>query len=462
MDQRSSIQSPGGGVAYKLLREVESLGYPAVTGYDTIEHACLTDVGVRRSHNQDNHAALLATDLEQWQGRGHIFLVADGMGAHAVGELASKLAVDIIPHTYSKHAQEGAAAALRKAFVEANLSIHARGQQNPEFEGMGTTGTALLIRPEGVWVGHVGDSRAYRIRGGQIEQLSFDHSLHWELARRQRIDPEKLQGIPSNVIVRSLGPEPLVQVDVEGPHPIAPGDIYVLCSDGLSGPLSDHEIGAVASVLPPAEACRFMVDLANLRGGPDNITVIIVRVDGESQDGEVMQPARNRTPLHRRIPWPFAALGLGVLLAAGAAWLTYKEVWGGVPAFLLAAVSLAAGLVGLLVNYKQEKEQLANQPEPPRIQVYSHASCRIERPLLDKLARAEGILQQRVRDKQWDVDWATLQYHHDQAVTHLNQGALPDTFREYCRALGILTEALLKQHNREEVFQPVWDKTHDS
>src|SRR5262249_34139994 len=192
-------------------------------------------------------------------------MVADGMGAHAVGELASKLAIDIIPHTYTKYAHEGPAAALRKAFVEANLSIHNRGQQNREFAGMGTTGTALLLRPEGVWIGHVGDSRAYRIRAGQIEQLSFDHSLHWELARRQHINPDKLQGIPSNVIVRSLGPEPLVQVDVEGPHLVCGGDIYVLCSDGLSGPLSDHEIGAIATVLPPAEACRFLVDLANLR-----------------------------------------------------------------------------------------------------------------------------------------------------------------------------------------------------
>src|SRR5437660_1025485 len=127
------------------------------------------------------------------------------MGAHAVGEMASELAAKIILHTYHKHSLEGAASALRKAFVEANASIHARGQQNREFEGMGTTSTALLIRPEGVWVGHVGDSRAYRVRKGKIEQLSFDHSLVWEFARRQRVDPDSVQGIPSNVIIRSLG-----------------------------------------------------------------------------------------------------------------------------------------------------------------------------------------------------------------------------------------------------------------
>src|SRR5438552_340066 len=139
------------------------------------------------------------------------------MGAHAVGELASKLAADIITHTYQKYAGQGSAPALRKSFIEANATIHNRGQQNREFQGMGTTATALLLRPEGAWIGHVGDSRAYRIRDGFIEQLSFDHSLVWEMAKRQGVNPEVLLGIPANVIVRSLGPEPLVQVYLEGP-----------------------------------------------------------------------------------------------------------------------------------------------------------------------------------------------------------------------------------------------------
>src|SRR5947209_14444358 len=202
------------------------------------------------------------------------------MGAHAVGEKASEQATRVIPHTYDKYAEHGPVPALRKAFIEANASIHACGQQNREFEGMGTTGTALVLRPEGAWVGHVGDSRVYRIRNGQIEQLSFDHSLVWELARRQRVNPEDLHGIPPNVIVRSLGPEPLVQVDIEGPHPVLPGDVYLLCSDGLSGQVTDREIGAVVTALPPAEACRFLVHLANLQGGPDNITVLVIRVAG--------------------------------------------------------------------------------------------------------------------------------------------------------------------------------------
>ena len=261
-------------------------------GFDNLEHANLTDVGVRRSHNEDNKAMLLAGDLDKWMVQGHLFLVADGMGAHATGEKASELATQIIPHTYNKHAQQGPVAALRKAFIEANASIHSRGQQNREFEGMGTTGTALLVRQEGVWVGHVGDSRVYRIRDGVIEQLTFDHSLVWVYAKQQRIDPDKVENIPHNVIVRSLGPEPLVQVDVEGPHPLQPGDVYVLCSDGLSGQVTDPEIGAVATALPPAEACRFLVDLANLRGGPDNITLIIINLRGNPAEAKTSKPPR--------------------------------------------------------------------------------------------------------------------------------------------------------------------------
>src|SRR5262249_32938273 len=158
-------------------------------------------------------------------------------------------------------------------------------------------------------------SRAYRIRGEQIEQMSFDHSLHWEMARRQGVDPDGLRGIPSNVIVRSLGPEPLVQVDLEGPYPVQPGDMYVLCSDGLSGQLSDTEIGAIARLLPLAEACRLLIDLANLGGGPDNITVLIVRIN--DQHGAQSGSGAKSQPWYRLVPWPVSALLLGVLLAGG-------------------------------------------------------------------------------------------------------------------------------------------------
>src|SRR5262245_44863354 len=375
-----------------------------VTSFDQIEQANLTDVGVRRSHNQDNLAVHLATDLEQWQKSGHFFMVADGMGGHAVGEKASELASSVVLHTYRKHAQDGAPAALRKAFMEANATIHACGEQNREFLGMGTTSTALILRPEGAWIGHVGDSRAYRIRNGQIEQLTYDHSYVWEIARLKHIDPADVQDFPTNVIHRCLGPQPLVQVDIEGPHPVLPGDIFLLCSDGLSGPVNDNEIGVVASLLPPKEACQFLVDLANLRGGPDNITAIIVRVNGgpPSVTAPVPSPPRrSRPPLWARVPWPLLALLGGVVLAALAIALYFwPGGWVAVLLFLLAFFTIGAGGVGLWLDSKRPPRPGEEEHHEPH--VYVQKSCKLDRDLLDKVARAEQTLKQRVEERQWE------------------------------------------------------------
>jgi protein phosphatase len=441
-----------------------------VIGYEDIEYASQTDVGVRRSHNQDAYAALPASDAEQWRGRGHVFLVADGMGAHAVGELASKLAADSIPHIYSKHSREGPVAALRKAFIETNLSIHTRGQQNREFEGMGTTATAVLLRPEGAWIGHVGDSRAYRVRDGRIEQLSFDHSLVWELARRQRKDPAELQGIPSNVIVRSLGPEPLVQVDVEGPHPVQPGDYFVLCSDGLSGPVSDREIGAIVSALPPPEACRFLVHLANLQGGPDNITAIVVRV-GKPEGGAASVNGR-KPPRVSRDPgkppfsqtlgqtlkrvWPFVLLFLGIGLSSLS--LTIHQLPGLVMVpFLLAIAALIAGVFGLILQTRQEKSQTPEETYVPRTRVYRQTPCAIDHALVERMARAVSELEERIHDRNWQADWDKSRAERELAEEQRQRGDYLEAFRGYCHAMMTLMNAVQQQRAKEEVFKPLWD-----
>jgi protein phosphatase len=431
-----------------------------VNRFDQIEYYRLSDVGVRRSHNQDNSAVLPAKDEEEWRQRGHLFLVADGMGAHAVGEKASEQAAGVIPHLYNKHAQQGPASALRKAFVEANASIHACGQQNREFEGMGTTTTALLLRPDGAWIGHVGDSRAYRIRDGWIEQLSYDHSLVWEYARLKHVDPAEVQDIPSNVIHRCLGPEPFVQVDVEGPHPVRAGDIFLLCSDGLSGPVSDREMGAVASVLPPKEACQLLVDLANLRGGPDNITVLIVKVaNGPSSNGQGEISAKGKETHWPRPPWWLTSLLSGTLCAAGAAGLQYYDLPGGLLVFLLAVGAILAGLVGLVLYYQREKELRAVEEDLPQPRIHRKLQCLIERPMVDRLEKALEALRQRVNERHWETDWNAYQDHRARGDEALVRGDLPTAFREFCRAMLPLTESLSRQRNKEEVFQPLWDKT---
>lgn len=429
-----------------------------VTGNDKIEHASLTDVGIRRSNNQDSHAVLLAGDDQLWQKQGHIFLVADGMGAHAVGELASELAASIIPLTYHKYAENGANVALQKAFVEANASIHERGQQNRDFQGMGTTGTALLLRPEGAWIGHVGDSRAYRIRDGHIEQLSFDHSLVWELARRQKMKPEELQGIPTNVIVRSLGPDSQVQVDVEGPHPVRAGDVFLLCSDGLSGQLSDHEIGVLASTLSPAEACQFLIDLANLRGGPDNITVVIVRVNDGWKSTESKEKVGQRRWM--TTTWPIGALLVGFVFATQAIHLiAERQRTGGLILITMAGISLLLGLWGLFINNRAERTKDARPVWRPRLKVYGDGSSHVDETLLNKLIQAQSGFAQFLRDKEWDADWETVAKHQQIAEKCRADADLVGCFREYCRSMRPLSEALHRQRHKTDVLPNFWEKS---
>ena len=446
-----------------------------VIGFNEIEYASHTDVGVKRSHNQDSHAVMPAADEEHWQQCGHVFLVADGMGAHAVGELASKLAVDNIPHIFSKYVQEGPIVALRRAFVETNSTIFTRGKQNREFEGMGTTGTALVIRPEGAWVGHVGDSRAYRIRAGFIEQLSFDHSLLWELARRQRKSPEELTGIPANVIVRSLGPEATVQVDVEGPHPLEQGDVFLLCSDGLSGQVNDRVIGAVVSALPPEEATRFLVHMANLQGGPDNTTVIVVRVGGESRSvnvdshtevvfptSEVAEPVVPRFALLMyhlgRVPWAFVQLALGILMAIVAIASYATELPVDILAFIVSGLLLLGGIVTLMVQSIRESRKDTNKPEERVLQVYRQTACPLDAAAYERLLESARSLEEDIKGRAWEYDDKGYHDRLRQAAQHFKHHRLRDAFRELCRAMLVLMEAVHLYRGRSEGFKPLWDK----
>lgn len=441
--------------------------------FNEIEYASHTDVGIRRSHNQDAHAAMPATDEEHWTKIGHVFLIADGMGAHAVGELASKMAVDNIPHIFSKYAREGAGAALRRAFTEANSTIFTRAKKTVEFKGMGTTGTALVLRPEGAWIGHVGDSRAYRVRAGVIEQLSFDHSLLWELARRQRKSPEELTGVPSNVIVRSLGPEATVQVDVEGPHPLERGDVFLLCSDGLSGLVNDRVIGAVITALPPEEAVRFLVHMANLNGGLDNTTVIVVRVGGEPRlsgiDGQadVVFPISGKPKPFvprfvlmmyylRRLPWAFLLLALGIVLAVVAIVLTVLAMTGGMVAFILAGLALLAGIVTLMVQSIGENRNVADEPEERPLQVYRQTPCPLDADTYERLVQSAKSLQDGIKEKEWQYDAKTYQERLKPAAAHFKQQRFREAFREQCRAMLVLMDAVHNYRGKNEDFKPTW------
>ena len=282
-----------------------------------------TDIGRRRSNNQDAKAVLPATPQE-YRGRGWLFVVADGMGAHAAGELASAMAADRLPKLYEQREDFSPPLALKQSLERVNAEIHAKGESGFEFRGMGTTCTALVLLPRGAIIGHVGDSRCYRVRGKTIEQLSRDHSLVWELEAAGGMSREQAaDAAPKNIITRSMGPHAQVDCDLEGPFPVSAGDTYVLCSDGLSGQAADAEIGLLAAALEPAAATAALVGLALARGAPDNVTVIVVRAGEE----EATRPSRKDAdwPLSEqaissrqrsRRSWAALATAAGFLLAA--------------------------------------------------------------------------------------------------------------------------------------------------
>jgi protein phosphatase len=436
-----------------------------VSAFEPVRFAALTDVGVKRSHNQDACAVNPAVDAAGFAAQGHVFVVADGMGGHAVGEKASAKAVRDIPFLYAKHARDGVIPAIRRAFQETNTNIYTIGQQNPEFRGLGTTSTALILRPEGAWVGHVGDSRAYRIRGGMAEQLTFDHSWVWEIAKRQGVDPDELGDFKKNVIIRSLGPDPEVEVDIEGPHPVLPGDAFLLCSDGLTGVVTPQEVGAVVTALPPDEAARFLVHLANLRGGPDNITVLIVQVPGGNAPGEAPKkaakpgvPSRLFKWWNRRVPWPFSLVGAGCAVALLSLFAQQAAIPGAPVLFGLAAVFIVAGLIGLLIQSQKEPPpvELAADDAPRELKVYKKHDCTLNAALTEKFTDAESSLLEAMRGQGVPADFDQHAKLAAEAEAAAGKGDACAAFCARCRSLLFLAEAFHKARHKQESFRPNW------
>jgi len=273
-----------------------------VTGSIRLRIFGLTHPGRVRSENQDRFVAadlaargaiLDGGEEELHPGpQGVLLVVADGMGGEAAGGLASEIAVDRIldgmvggapgdagegPGVTPHHFAHG----LRRAVEEANLAIHHHAEANPAFRGMGTTVTAAGIVGGQLFLAQVGDSRAYLVREGETVQLTRDQSLLQHLLDAGQItEEEAARSDRRNVILQALGPSPRVAVDLTVQQ-LRRGDALVLCSDGLSGLVRREEIGRfVAEDRDLREVCRDLVALANSRGGPDNVTVLVARFDG--------------------------------------------------------------------------------------------------------------------------------------------------------------------------------------
>ncbi|HTI51455.1 MAG TPA: protein phosphatase 2C domain-containing protein [Planctomycetaceae bacterium] len=422
-----------------------------------VEYAALSDIGFRRRNNQDSYAVQISPSREQWSDRGHLFLVADGMGGHAVGELASKLAADIIPHTFLKLRDQSADEALKAAVLAGNATINARGEMNRDFTRMGTTCTTLVLNPQGALIAHVGDSRAYRIRGDRIEQLTFDHSLQWELLRQGKMSPEEIfRREPRNVITRSLGPSASVQVDVEGPYPTRPHDIYVLCSDGLSSLVRDEEIGIAVRELPAAEACRLLVDIANLRGGPDNITVVVVRV-GEippelPQEGPPPEVA-SAADSHLSWIWPITLFLAGVAFIAGHLLTRFERPIAGV---LVQALGIV-GVGGLLFASVRLRRLAGDRSALSRIAPgtpYRTSSAKITPTFVNELANVEYNLQRSAIEEGWSIDWNRHSHVFQLAKDALAEKRYPDALRDYAKAIHVLMGGIhLLRKQRDQMLR---------
>jgi PPM family protein phosphatase len=240
--------------------------------------AGLTDVGRKRDHNEDRFVLLPEFG---------VFMVADGMGGHQCGEVASRMATATVAgflreRRLAGRGEVGIPEILRCALVEANEHIYHRGMKSYGHRGMGTTVVAAAYARERsiMYVAHAGDSRCYRLRKSALSQITRDHSLVEEALRtRPDISATDLSFLPSNVITRALGVEPTVDIDLVEDH-VELGDLYLLCTDGLHGFVSEERVGEILRTTQVlTEACSKLVSSANENGGGDNITVVLVRFE---------------------------------------------------------------------------------------------------------------------------------------------------------------------------------------
>jgi PPM family protein phosphatase len=316
------------------------------------DHAFRTDTGRQRNANEDSFFV-----------RAPIFVVADGMGGAQAGEVASKTAAEAFDRDLPDAPPERT---LRETIEAANREIHEHARADSALAGMGTTLTAAIVdaQKEEVGIGHVGDSRAYRLRDGKLERLTRDHSLVEEMRRKGQLTDAQAEDHPQrSIITRALGPEPEVDVDVHT-VPAQPGDVFLLCSDGLTTMVDDGRIARIlAGATSMAAAVRTLVEEANRAGGRDNITALAFRLEdsesparAEPEGATLIGPsaeeagltatevrrraaaaaARERrerlaaaSPRHRRLRTAAKVLVALVLLGAAAfgAWYGNRQVW---------------------------------------------------------------------------------------------------------------------------------------
>jgi PPM family protein phosphatase len=245
-----------------------------------LEVAGLSDVGCQRENNEDSYLYWEPVADREFQSKGRLAVIADGMGGYEGGQEASRLAVETVREVYDNVVRDNPHAALLEAFARAHEKIQAHAAEHLELHGMGTTCTAVVIHHRQLYFAHVGDSRLYLLRGGRISRLTRDHSYVGRLVETGIVRPEDAEKHPQrHILTAALGAG--IEVAVESPEQgmaLQDSDDLLLCTDGLWGVVAEQELETLLKGSTPGESCAALVKLALQRGGPDNITVQILRV----------------------------------------------------------------------------------------------------------------------------------------------------------------------------------------
>lgn len=283
--------------------------------------AYLSDIGRARDHQEDAVGVFVPADAATLAAKGQLLIVADGMGGHQAGEVASRLAVAEIQRAYYAGSNEDLASSLAEAFAAAHTAIHEQAQRMPGERGMGTTAVAAVVRGRAVQIANVGDSRAYLLRAGAITQITEDHSWVARQVQAGILTPEQAVQHPQrNLITRALGKGEAVAPDLFSGE-LQAGDVLLLCSDGLTRHVHDQELLDIVAADPPDSAVRRLVELTNRRGGGDNITVVVARAEASAPSVEEKRP----------VPAPAASL-----------WQHYRPLWAAAGLMLIVGLALLA------------------------------------------------------------------------------------------------------------------------
>ncbi|MEJ0015155.1 MAG: Stp1/IreP family PP2C-type Ser/Thr phosphatase [Acetobacteraceae bacterium] len=264
--------------------------------------AMLSHQGCVRTNNEDSVCYVMPRKGDAAADRGVLAIVADGMGGEAAGEVASQIAIDTLQTLY--YEMDGSVPdALAASLAAANDAVYRHSRSDKACAGMGTTCTAIVVRDGELFLGHVGDSRAYMMRGGALHQISVDHSLVAALVRDGTLTAEQAAASPDrNVILQALGTRETVDPFLfkEG-LPLQPGDVIVLCSDGLSDLVADPRIAEIVAGIPPLDACQTLIDAALAAGGHDNVSVGVFAVTDQLPDAAAAERPTREINVTREI-----------------------------------------------------------------------------------------------------------------------------------------------------------------